>query len=60
VSNQGNRDRDREGNLGQIGRDSAKPAGTSGRQDDVNRPVPRPNRNNDDEESGLGNRTTNR
>ena len=67
MSNQGNRDQ--EGNLGQPGKDSEKPAGTSGRtgntgtenwqqgQTDTNRPVRRPNRNDDDEDSGLGNRT---
>jgi hypothetical protein len=72
VSNQDNRDR--EGNLGQTGRDSDSPAGTSGRQGntgtenwqqgntDANRPPPaRPSRHDDeDEDSGLGNRTTNR
>ena len=67
MKNQGNRDRD--GNLGQPGRESEKPAGTSGRtgntgtenwqqgQTDTNRPASRPNRNDDDEDSGLGNRT---
>jgi hypothetical protein len=66
MSNQGNRDQ--EGNLGQPGRDSDKPAGTSGRQgntgteswqqNDTNRPASRPRRqDDDDEDSGLGNRT---
>jgi hypothetical protein len=65
MSNQGNRDQ--EGNLGQPGRDSDKPAGTSGRQgntgteswqqNDTNRPASRPRRQDDDEDSGLGNRT---
>lgn len=66
MSNQGNRDQ--EGNLGQPGRDSDRP-GTSGRegnpgteswnpgQTDQNRPASRPRRNDDDEDSGLGNRT---
>ena len=66
MSNQGNRDR--EGNLGQSGRDAEKTAGTSGRQGntgtenwqqgqtDTNRPASRP-RHDDDEDSGLGNRT---
>ncbi len=65
MSNQGNRDR--EGNIGQPGRDSDKPAGTSGRQgntgteswqqNETQRPASRPNRYDDDEDSGLGNRT---
>ena len=65
MSNQGNRDQ--EGNLGQPGRDSDKPTGTSGRQGntgteswqqtDENRPATRPRRYDDDEDSGLGNRT---
>ena len=65
MSNQG--DRDQEGNLGQPGRDSDKPAGTSGRQgntsteswqqNETHRPVPRPTRHEDDEDSALGNRT---
>lgn len=67
MSNQGNRDQ--QGNLGQTGRDSATPAGTPGRKDksgtenwqqgqtDTNRPASRPNRHDDDEDSGLGNRT---
>ena len=65
MKNQGNRDRD--GNLGQPGRQSEKPAGTTGstgntgtenwQQTDQNRPASRPRRNDDDEDSGLGNRT---
>jgi hypothetical protein len=68
MGNQGNRDQ--EGNLGQPGRDSEKPAGTSGRtgntgaenwqqgNTDTNRQGgSRPNRNDDDEDSALGNRT---
>jgi hypothetical protein len=65
MSNQGNRDQ--EGNLGQPGRDSDKPAGTSGRQgnksgeswqqNDQQRPAPRTPRYDDDEDSALGNRT---
>ena len=67
MRNQGNRER--EGNLGQTGRDSANPAGPSGREEDsgtgnwqqgqtdTNRPVTRPNSHDDDEDSGLGNRT---
>jgi len=65
VSNQGNRDRDQEGNVGQTGKDSANPAGTSGRHEnwpkdnsDPNRPAGnKPTRPDDDEDSGLGNRT---
>jgi hypothetical protein len=65
VSNQGNRDRDQEGNVGQTGRDSANPAGTTGRHEnwpkdnsDPNRPAGnKPTRRDDDEDSGLGNRT---
>jgi hypothetical protein len=66
MSKQGNRDQ--EGNLGQPGRDSDKPAGTSGRQGntgteswqqtDQNRPATRPRHNDDDEDSAFGNRTT--
>jgi hypothetical protein len=68
VSKQGNRDQ--EGNLGRTGRDSDNPSGTSGRpgeagtenwqqgNTDTNRQGGnRPNRNDDDEDSGLGNRT---
>ena len=65
MSNQGNRDR--EGNIGQPGRESDKPAGTPGRQgntsteswqqNETDRPASRPNRHDDDEDSGLGNRT---
>ncbi len=65
MSNQGNRDS--EGNLGQPGKDSEKPAGTSGRQgntsteswqhNETHRPASRPTRHDDDEDSGLGNRT---
>ena len=65
MTNQGNRDR--EGNIGQPGRDSEKPAGTSGRQgntstenwqqNETNRPASRPTRHDDDQDSGLGNRT---
>ena len=66
MSNQGNRDQ--EGNLGQPGKDPDRPAGTSGRtgntgteswqQNDQNRPATRPRRyDDDDEDSGLGNRT---
>jgi hypothetical protein len=70
VSNQGNRDQ--EGNLGQTSRDPGSPTGTAGRQgntghenrqqgnSDTNRPGGRNNRNDEDEDSGLGNRTTNR
>jgi hypothetical protein len=74
VNNQGKRDRDQEGNLGQTGRDSANPAGTAGREDntpgnenwqqgssDTNRPSGnKPIRSDQDEDSGLGNRTTSR
>ena len=68
MRNQGNRDR--EGNLGQSGRDSSNPAGTSGRRENSgnenrpheqtapNEPPSRPKSNyNDDEDSALGNRT---
>ncbi len=67
MNKQGNRDR--EGNLGQSGRDSDNPAGTSGRtehggnenrpheQRAPNEPPSRPKTNyDDDEDSGLGNR----
>jgi hypothetical protein len=64
MNNQGNRDRDQEGNLGQTGRDSADPAATSGRNEDphkgnsdTNRPASKPTRSDEDEDSGLGNRT---
>jgi hypothetical protein len=65
VSNQGNRDRDQEGNFGRTGKDSANPAGTSGRHEnwpkentDSNRPAgSKPTRRDDDEDSALGNRT---
>lgn len=63
MSNQGNRDRAQEGNLGKAGRDSANPAGTSGRTEnwqkgntDSNRPASKPTRVDDDEDSALGNR----
>lgn len=66
MNNQGNRDRQKS--TGPTGRDSANPAGTSPRHghdgrpqgdNTANRPpAPRPNRVDDDEESGLGNRTT--
>ena len=64
MGNQGHRER--EDSLGQPGSDTEKPAGTSGRtgntgteswqrgNNDTNR---RPNRQDDDEDSGLGNRT---
>jgi len=65
MSNQGNRDQ--EGNIVQPGRASEKPAGTSGRQgntsteswqrSETDRPASRPNWHDDDEGSGLGNRT---
>jgi hypothetical protein len=64
MSHQGNRDR--EDNVGQPGRESEKPAGTSGRTGntgtenqptDQNRPASRPRRHDDDDDSGLGNRT---
>ena len=64
MGNQGNRDRDQEGNLGQADKDSANPAGTSGRNenwqkgnDDSNRPARKPTRGDEDEDSALGNRT---
>ena len=64
MGNQGNRDRDQEGNLGQADKDSANPAGTSGRNEnwqkgnpDPNRPAgSKPTHRDDDEDSGLGNR----
>lgn len=65
MSNQGNREQ--EGNLGQPGKDHDRPTGTSGRQgntgneiwqpNETNRPASRPRRDDDDEDSGLGNRT---
>ena len=64
MGKQGNRDREQEGNLGQAGRDSANPAGTSGRTEnwpkentDPTRPASKPSRVDDDEDSPLGNRT---
>jgi hypothetical protein len=66
-ANQGNQgkhsqrgNRDREGNLGHAGGDPNHPAGTSGRQvgSDPNRKST--HRPDGDEESGLGNRNTNR
>ena len=65
MSNQGNRDRDQEGNFGQAGKDSANPAGTSGRNEnwpkgnsDPNQPAgSKPIRREEDEDSPLGNRT---
>lgn len=67
MGNQGNRDK--AGNLGQTGQEAEKPAGTPGRvgntgtgnwqqgNTDTNRTGSRPNRNDDDEDSGLGIRT---
>lgn len=67
MRNQGNRDQ--KSNLGQTGTDAEKPAGTAGRQGntgtenwqqgntDTNRSGSRPDRSDDDEDSGLGNRT---
>ena len=67
MSNQGKRDR--EGNLGQTGRESDRPAGTSGRDNRgnenwqhgdkaPNEPPTRPKTGyEDDEDSPLGNRT---
>jgi hypothetical protein len=69
MANQGQQDkqgnRDREGNLGNPAGQPGTPTGTSGRQNDTggigDNPDVRRNRNtNDDEESGLGNRTSNR
>lgn len=64
MNNQGNRDRDQKDNLGKTGRDSANPAGTSGRGEnsqkensDTNRPASKPTRSDEDEDSALGNRT---
>jgi hypothetical protein len=66
VGNQGNREQ--EGNLGQPGSDSEKPAGTTGRtgnagtenwqqgNTDTNRRSSR--QDDDDEDSGLGTRTS--
>ena len=57
MNKQGNRDRD--GNLGQTGKVSENPTGTTGRQDrpEPPRPASRPTHYDDDEDSGLGNRT---
>ena len=58
---QGDRDREREGNLGQAGSDMHKPAGTSGQQPNRGKQPDRANQQNEDEEdSGIGNRSTNR
>lgn len=68
--NQGNRDR--EGNLGQTGNDMSNPAGTSGRDTERNEKWQQGNESNkpagsqpdvdsnEDEDSGIGNRSTNR
>ena len=72
MANKGNRDR--EGNLGQTGNDATNPTGTSGHQGpndkenrqrediDGNRQTGEGRRriNTEDEDSPLGNRTTNR
>ena len=66
MNNQGNRDR--QGSAGQTGHDPANPTGASGRQsgapqgqnDATHPPARRPVHSDDDEESGLGNRITNR
>ena len=62
-------EREQKGNLDQPATDAEKPAGTTGRQGntgtenwqqgntDTNRSGSRPDRNDDDEDSGLGNRT---
>jgi hypothetical protein len=72
MANQGNRQntgkkggRDREGNLGQSGKDIDNPTGTSGRQgNDTGQQSGEGDRggrrNNADEDSPLGNRNTNR
>ena len=75
MANQGNQgNRDREGNLGQTGNDATNPTGTSGRQGtpekeswqpgdvDGNRQTGETRRRNqaEDDDSPLGNRTTNR
>jgi len=56
--------REREGNLGSPAGQPGTPTGTSGRQHDTgigdDADVRRKRPNNDDEESGLGNRTFNR
>jgi hypothetical protein len=65
--------RDREGNLGQTGNDISNPAGTTGRGNDKgnenwqkgnepNRPGSNPQGDIDreDDDSGIGNRSTNR
>jgi hypothetical protein len=58
---QGSRDRDRESNLGQAGSDMHRPAGTSGQQSEPGSQPERGNQQNQDEEdSGIGNRSTNR
>lgn len=57
----GNRDREREGNLGQSGSDMHKPTGTSGQPSERKDQPDRGNQQNQDEEdSGIGNRSTNR
>lgn len=58
---QANRDRDRENNLGQAGSGVHRPAGTSGQQPAHGSQPERSNQQNQDEEdSGIGNRSTNR
>ena len=52
------RNRDREGNLGQSGSDMNHPAGTSGRQSDADSSATRRIRRDDDDEPGLNTRTT--
>lgn len=58
---QGDRDRDREGNLGQSDNDKNRPTGTSGQQPGRGGQSGRENQQNlDEEDTGMGNRTTNR
>ena len=58
---QANRYRDRESNLGQSGRDMHRPAGRPGQQSERASQQERGTQQNQDEEdSGIGNRSTNR
>jgi len=57
------RDRDRESNIGHSGSDVNRPTGTSGQQQEPGNQPNRgnqPNKNKDEDDSGIGNRNTNR
>jgi hypothetical protein len=57
----GQGDRDRKSNLGRPGSDTDRPTGTSGQHSEPRKQPDRGNQQNEDEEdSGIGNRNTNR